>query len=264
MWVEIIVHLTLIIICKKSHPHGCVSWNPAAVSLSSDIVWSHPHGCVSWNLDSTDAFGHAFVTPSRVCELKFAYFGTSPQEFVTPSRVCELKFPKLRNVSVNSQVTPSRVCELKFLPLLLLPIFFKSHPHGCVSWNSPNVSVILTCTPSHHHGCVCWNRSGTYPYHRTESHPHGCVSWNEISSIQTITPICHTLTGVWVEISYPQSSQGKASVTPSRVCTKNYDNFQIADLHPLRPKYKAKANHNHILINENSAETFASAPSIIP
>lgn len=55
-----------------------------------------------------------------------------------------------------------------------------------------------------------------------------------------------------------------AVVTPSRVCTENYDNFQIADLHPLRPKYKAKANHNHILINKNSAETFASAPNIIP
>lgn len=53
-------------------------------------------------------------------------------------------------------------------------------------------------------------------------------------------------------------------VTPSRVCTENYDNFQIADLHPLRPKYKAKANHNHILINKNSAETLASAPNIIP
>jgi len=35
-------------------------------------------------------------------------------------------------------------------------------------------------------------------------------------------------------------------------------------LHPLRPKYKAKANHNHILINKNSAETLASAPNIIP
>ena len=53
-------------------------------------------------------------------------------------------------------------------------------------------------------------------------------------------------------------------VTLSRVCTENYDNFQIADLHPLRPKYKAKANHNHILINKNSAETLASAPNIIP
>lgn len=56
----------------------------------------------------------------------------------------------------------------------------------------------------------------------------------------------------------------KWMVTPSRVCTENYDNFQIADLHPLRPKYKAKANHNHILINKNSAETLASAPNIIP
>lgn len=53
-------------------------------------------------------------------------------------------------------------------------------------------------------------------------------------------------------------------VTPSRVRTENYDDFQIADLHPLRPKYKSKANHNHILINKNSAETFASAPNIIP
>lgn len=56
----------------------------------------------------------------------------------------------------------------------------------------------------------------------------------------------------------------KWMVTPSRVCTENYDNFQIADLHLLRPKYKAKANHNHILINKNSAETLASAPNIIP
>lgn len=76
--------------------------------------------------------------------------------------------------------------------------------------------------------------------------------------------MCHTLTGVCVEIARSQAYGAWWRVTPSRVCTENYDNFQIADLHPLRPKYKAKANHNHILINKNSAETFASAPSIIP
>lgn len=74
----------------------------------------------------------------------------------------------------------------------------------------------------------------------------------------------HTPTGVCVEIARSQAYGAWWRVTPSRVCTENYDNFQIADLHPLRPKYKAKANHNHILINKNSAETFASAPSIIP
>ena len=96
----------------------------------------------------------------------------------------------------------------------------------------------------------------------------------------------HTLTGVWVEIQnwiikgiitdvtpsrvcelkFPMHTMLTTGlkVAPSRVCTENYDDFQIADLHPLRPKYKSKANHNHILINKNSAETFASAPNIIP
>ena len=33
------------------------------------------------------------------------------------------------------------------------------------------------------------------------SHPHGCVSWNHIVPESICIMMCHTLTGVWVEIS---------------------------------------------------------------
>ena len=167
-------------------------------------------------------------------------------------------------------VTPSRVCELKCQHFWTKSLKLESHPHGCVSWNFKQqkeekdwkVTLSRVCELKYFlQGNRTWVRYVTpsrvcelkyvvmiFDHKAPLSHPHGCVSWNSVVHPDDYLFRGHTLTGVWVEISYPQSSQGKASVTPSRVCTENYDNFQIADLHPLRPKYKAKANHNHILM----------------
>ena len=108
--------VTDVSIVGLSHPHGCVSWNvcvctilkqPCSHTLTG--VWvemtryhisvliydrSHPHGCVSWNaIEMSYRYGMRIVTPSRVCELKYAdVAGASNTERVTPSRVCELKY----------------------------------------------------------------------------------------------------------------------------------------------------------------------------
>ena len=96
---------------------------------------SHPHGCVSWNFLKSLFFLWLWVTPSRVCELKYAE-GNIPcavgchtltgvwveivsvnvitaLRIVTPSRVCELKWHFSEICAHMQEVTPSRVCELK-------------------------------------------------------------------------------------------------------------------------------------------------------
>ena len=55
--------------------------------------------------------------------------------WVTPSRVCELKYQFWLCEICRLWVTPSRVCELKFLWYLQNKHCHRSHPHGCVSWN---------------------------------------------------------------------------------------------------------------------------------
>ena len=78
-----------------------------------------------------------------------------------------------------------------------------SHPHGCVSWNPDTWThsrMYCHVTPSR----VCELKSKAMSKNPlcSPSHPHGCVSWNE----KCIEPLrefhSHTLTGVWVEITW--------------------------------------------------------------
>ena len=114
-----------------------------------------------------------------------------------------------------------------------------SHPHGCVSWNAELIiyKFLKRVTPSR----VCELKFvRVTPLHQSQrSHPHGCVSWNFLSFLLHHTRLCHTLTGVWVEIcnsferrtvqwSHPhgcvswnqreKQTGGIPRATPSRVC----------------------------------------------
>ena len=191
-----------------------------AIKFVSEME-SHPHGCVSWNVQVDGKLTVTlYVTPSRVCELKSSWFEAyaswCPSHTLTGVWVEISGFLK---ISLVKAVTPSRVCELKSLWGDTEGIF-KSHPHGCVSWNSGELNMPLLLE-SHPHGCVSWNftlevRGSSVEY---ESHPHGCVSWNFTDVISVIKSHGHTLTGVWVEILRwcCRKYQGQR-VTPSRVC----------------------------------------------
>ena len=140
---------------------------------------SHPHGCVSWNPREALACLHIKVTPSRVCELKSCKLCICEKQVaVTPSRVCELKSQSVLSLSALwfrhtlTGVWVEIVWDTK------LYRYFKSHPHGCVSWNHSqshkswdNQCHTLTGVWVEIHGLHNAISS-------TRSHPHGCVSWN--------------------------------------------------------------------------------------
>ena len=146
------------IFSRRSHPHGCVSWNLVIFINASCFIMSHPHGCVSWNLNWL------------VDKL--------PTLNVTPSRVCELKSVDCLELIIAQEVTPSRVCELKWLFNHKMVSLFRHTLTGVWVEISVNVHSMMT-EPSHPHGCVSWNwSSGTMLSSQKQSHPHGCVSWN--------------------------------------------------------------------------------------
>ena len=116
-------------------------------------------------------------------------------------------------------VTPSRVCELKCDYSREQIYTTGSHPHGCVSWNikENNLTVLtVAVTPSR----VCelkseWENTARSISQVTPSRV--CELKLEINkSIKS--PLSHTLTGVWVEISYSNNRCFRWNVTPSRVC----------------------------------------------
>ena len=188
-----------------------------------------------------------------------------PYYLVTPSRVCELKWLLCRywrfvprHTLTGVWVEMNQQCYIKKL--------FLSHPHGCVSWNISIKPSIANNIKSHPHGCVSWNLIYCWIIQQFPmSHPHGCVSWNHHVFINNkrffVTPsrvcelkyvlevwnnveICHTLTGVWVEIQqqlFPfvwecrhtltgvwvemicrHGWEPTRMVTPSRVCELKY------------------------------------------
>ena len=121
-----------------------------------------------------------FVTPSRVCELKFSGFislwsfcKSHPHGCVSwndmPATSQLLYFRHtLTGVwveielmildDIGAEVTPSRVCELKSdKNHRHIKYRLGSHPHGCVSWNEQCVKVGTVHGKSHPHGCVSWN-----------------------------------------------------------------------------------------------------------
>ena len=142
------------------------------------------------------------VTPSRVCELKFAkYVGIinietshphgcvswnlkcsefSFRNQVTPSRVCELKSQVFTRISKPIRVTPSRVCELKLCWRISLQLCEKVTPSRVCELKSASeigyyrMSVV---TPS-----------------------RVCELKFVLGFSQKANAGRHTLTGVWVEI----------------------------------------------------------------
>ena len=208
---------------RKSHPHGCVSWNltesvllQRSWSHTLTGVWvemifrlttaitsrSHPHGCVSWNYIRRHNIRRNFVTPSRVCELKcFSLYGYPINRCVTPSRVCELKW----SANLPTTFVFCHTLTGVWVEIVSVSMPFPasmSHPHGCVSWNCRRY---LTKRQSLSHTLTgVWVEiiCGCAPAAVRKSHPHGCVSWNSNCNIFAISPSGHTLTGVWVEIRY--------------------------------------------------------------
>ena len=87
-------------------------------------------------------------------------------------------------------VTPSRVCELKYSKAVCYPIWKRSHPHGCVSWNETVFQMNVD---------------------KLRSHPHGCVSWNLLRWLKRSRTGRHTLTGVWVEIPHKQQEHSSSN-----------------------------------------------------
>ena len=179
VWVEILVCCYIRKKRRRSHPHGCVSWNTIMITKELGNI----------------------VTPSRVCELKWHVSGVHTAckarhtltgvwvEICRPCAIQEqgdmshphgcvswnLALPKVHLLII---VTPSRVCELKW-PLARAILFDSlSHPHGCVSWNFLTVPEIFIYIRSHPHGCVSWNLRALKIVRMIMWQPHGCVSCN--------------------------------------------------------------------------------------
>ena len=137
-----------------------------------------------------------WVTPSRVCELKFALITITKPPFLSHPHGCvSWNMSEIKSVQVQlshtltgvwvemkrlilwkmrKKVTPSRVCELKYQTLLRI------------------------CDSLGHTLTGVWVEIAQFTFVNTgvSSHPHGCVSWNP--------PVLD------------ESSRG--NVTPSRVC----------------------------------------------
>ena len=184
---------------------------------------SHPHGCVSWNLQAMHIYYRSRVTPSRVCELKFFVKGgvilfseSHPHgcvswNFSNKEAIQNDIRHTLTGVwveifaadyhSQQNEVTPSRVCELKSLFGKHNFPSRRSHPHGCVSWNTPYlrravgyirhtltgvwVEIIKCAVGSSNYSvtpsrvCELKSVSDLSVLSLKKSHPHGCVSWND-------------------------------------------------------------------------------------
>ena len=78
---------------KRSHPHGCVSWNFSKISPETKSMMSHPHGCVSWNpvVLNVSAFDVSHTLTGVWVETQNLDNFAASSLTVTPSRVCELK-----------------------------------------------------------------------------------------------------------------------------------------------------------------------------
>ena len=200
---------------------------------------SHPHGCVSWNnisgWDSANAISHTltgvWVEIRHFVNIIFAFIGhTLTGVWVEITTVIVFCF---------AGTSHPHGCVSWNYDYCYIIWFIASHPHGCVSWNFNwhNRISFSPVTPSR----VCELKSLVLRncIINTPSHPHGCVSWNVfllnwVCEVK-VTPsrVCelkfryreyfchfcrHTLTGVWVEISWECKIILSTSVTPSRVC----------------------------------------------
>ena len=101
-------------------------------------------------------------------------------------------------------VTPSRVCELKSAALHTVLYRWRSHPHGCVSWN---LSQLFRWKRRDRHTLTgVWVEIWVWPPQgrAAGSHPHGCVSWNLedylVENFNRVTPsrVCELK---WLNIS---------------------------------------------------------------
>ena len=162
----------------KSHPHGCVSWNVIIPS--------------TWNMIFCHTLTGVWV---EICVMLFSFLSLKSHTltgvwveicawwwialllWVTPSRVCELKFIMPLHTPSETRHTLTGVW-VEMLLKCLIGTVCGSHPHGCVSWNFRPFLFLWKCevTPSRVCELKCiWPCAHTWD---TQSHPHGCVSWN--------------------------------------------------------------------------------------
>ena len=205
------------------------------------FIWSHPHGCVSWNLFISKEYLRYFVTPSRVCELKF------PIGFVIVLVMChtltgvwvEIQFSM--PLTPRHLVTPSRVCELK---LIFIAYRFAQCCHTLTGvwveinwmhgiWPSFNVTPSRVCELKFNfrfERTILWyshTLTGVWVEISTvcisinvlSSHPHGCVSWNSEkywhSCILLVTPsrVCELKLKCFFKYSVPLRSHPHGCVS---------------------------------------------------
>ena len=245
VWVEI-QHRWTLFSARQSHTLTGVWVEISAAAMSCRSRRSHPHGCVSWNVDTMEEIKPLLVTPSRVCELK----STLQSIFISAigHTLTGVWVEMLRSIwSRKSLCHTLTGVWVEIYNFYRLAAYSKSHPHGCVSWNSTFCIEDSAFIRSHPHGCVSWNpqqatlslpssvtpsrvcelksatgcefyQAGVTPSRVCElkfdeygkelvtavmSHPHGCVSWNYRWFWWAANLLCHTLTGVWVEICSP-------------------------------------------------------------
>ena len=163
---------------------------------------SHPHGCVSWNLK---------VSSGSFKGMRHTLTGVWVEIFCACSKSLWTYSHTLTGVWV--EIAPFTVNVAFFISHTLTGVwveiswsvcgFFrnKSHPHGCVSWNTPT-NIVKPNVYSHTLTGV-WveiPRGESRESALYSSHPHGCVSWNYKPMTIAGCLTSHTLTGVWVEI----------------------------------------------------------------
>ena len=119
--------------------------------------------------------------------------------WVTPSRVCELKYQNTHKNWTSFCHTLTGVW-VEIIRISCSTVHGMSHPHGCVSWNGLAIFVRLrdTVTPSR----VCELKSDIYvsdfDYDRVTP-SRVCELKSHLLLLYKIL-LCHTLTGVLVEI----------------------------------------------------------------
>ena len=103
-----------------------------------------------------------------------------------------------------------------------------SHPHGCVSWNI-DFKVFFYFGMSHPHGCVSWNWfTLDFIYFTFLVTPSRVceLKFKMVDSGTRIVP-CHTLTGVWVEISIFVGVRSWSSSHPHGCVSWNLTKFSL-------------------------------------
>ena len=163
---------------------------------------SHPHGCVSWNLLSRAQFPHLqrHTLTGVWVEIRTHQRRRTACRHTLTGVWVEISWISCCISKIYSHTLTGVWVEIAFHHQVTW-CDLESHPHGCVSWNNLSIYPSHIIGMSHPHGCVSWNHCRlAHSSDSLLSHPHGCVSWNRLVCAPFILNISHTLTGVWVEI----------------------------------------------------------------